>query len=277
MKRLSLQVIATFLAIFIGISNVSAKGSANIGYVGEDTINVGETFTVKVKVSDIEGLPIIGIGGRIVFDQEYLEFVSMSGMEEPFPMLYNEKNLIFSGFSFVAKGVVKEADILTITFKAIKEGTTNLSFYEPELSDYNADIIETKEIPYSLTITKKQEETQDNKALVDEVKEDKNSTKEESVKVEENTKVEASKSKNSENKKLEEVKKENTAKTEIKSTTLVNKNDTKMASDNMINILTKFKNVLISKKSVSNSIDTQKPVHLKIGQIISNILSLNIR
>ncbi len=153
MKDLYFKVVAILIAIFMGVSRANAQ--AKISYIGNNEVYVGDTFTLNVKLNDIEDLPIIGIGGEIVFDSEYLELVKMKGMDEPFPMRYNEKYYIFSGFSMEAKGISEEAEILTLTFKALKEGITNLSFKETELSDYNAKIVDVLEIPYELNINNK--------------------------------------------------------------------------------------------------------------------------
>ncbi|MCM1053642.1 MAG: cohesin domain-containing protein [Ruminococcus sp.] len=277
MKDLYFKVVAILIAIFMGISRVNAQ--AKISYVGENKVNVGDTFTLKVKVSDIEELPIIGIGGNLVFNNEYLELIKMEGMEEPFPMRFNEKYYIFSGFSMEAKGIAKEADILTLTFKALKEGSTNLAFREAELSDYNADIVGVLEVPYLLTITEKKEsnfeevqkdtskdkitnEVKEEVSIKDVVKEE-NEVKENIPVIDKTTEIENTKSVNLEKNKDSDK--------EIKSTTLETSKDKKETSLQSINKLFEhFKSFTLNKRNVTNS-QEKTPIYITIKNVIKNL------
>lgn len=149
MKKIYLGLCAGLVTALIGIGNVDA---AKMSIVGSDNAIVDNNITLNVEISELEGESIIGIGGQISFDKEYLELVSMKGIEEPYSVAYNLKNAKFAGVSFSGRGILEDKKVLAITFKAKKEGNTTVDFADYELTNVKTDLVDTTSVSKKIVI-----------------------------------------------------------------------------------------------------------------------------
>lgn len=118
----------------------AASGSARISYSGSSNVTVGSNITIQVRVSDIVGKPLAGIGGKVVFDKEYLQYVSSTGATSPYAFNINLDNYKIAGLSFSGTGIANAQTIYTFVFKAVKSGTTSVRFTDIDLSDVDGNI-----------------------------------------------------------------------------------------------------------------------------------------
>lgn len=125
---------------------VEAKGNASVEFISNDQIQVGETFTVKMNVTDIKDTydGIVSMGGNLSFDSNSIEYVSSKGIETPYLFQINEDyNYKIAGLDFTLDNGIRETlTVYEFTFKAIKEGNTTITLKNAKLTD-SQDYIDT--------------------------------------------------------------------------------------------------------------------------------------
>lgn len=203
MKKIYLGLWVGLATALIGIGSVDA---AKMSIIGSDNATVGDNITLNVEISELEGESIIGIGGQISFDKEYLELVSMKGIEEPYSVAYNIKNAKFAGVSFSGRGILEDKKVLAITFKTKKEGNTTIDFADYELTNAKTDLVDTTSVSKEIAINEALKEETPKVVTTVEKKEDKKTSYK-------STTVSISKS-NDDNKVEEKVNNENTVKSD---------------------------------------------------------------
>lgn len=203
MKKIYLGLWAGLATALIGIGSVDA---AKMSIIGSDNATVGDNIILNVEISELEGESIIGIGGQISFDKEYLELVSMKGIEEPYSVAYNIKNAKFAGVSFSGRGILEDKKVLAITFKTKKEGNTTIDFADYELTNAKTDLVDTTSVSKEIAINEALKEETPKVVTTVEKKEDKKTSYK-------STTVSISKS-NDDNKVEEKVNNENTVKSD---------------------------------------------------------------
>lgn len=203
MKKIYLGLWAGLATALIGIGSVDA---AKMSIIGSDNATVGDNIILNVEISELEGESIIGIGGQISFDKEYLELVSMKGIEEPYSVAYNIKNAKFAGVSFSGRGILEDKKVLAITFKTKKEGNTTIDFADYELTNAKTDLVDTTSVSKEIVINEALKEEAPKVVTTVEKKEDKKTSYK-------STTVSISKS-NDDNKVEEKVNNENTVKSD---------------------------------------------------------------
>ncbi len=132
MKRSVYHLI--FIASFVFIQHVYAVSAyaAVLKYNPlTTTTGVGNTISVEVKV-DSTADQIAGTGAVVIFDSSFLEFQSVSAGTH-FPIVTNtmaggklEITAVVDNSSQYKTG---EGTVATVTFKALKAGTTTLTYY----------------------------------------------------------------------------------------------------------------------------------------------------
>lgn len=203
MKKIYLGLWAGLATALIGIGSVDA---AKMSIIGSDNATVGDNIILNVEISELEGESIIGIGGQISFDKEYLELVSMKGIEEPYSVAYNIKNAKFAGVSFSGRGILEDKKVLAITFITKKEGNTTIDFADYELTNAKTDLVDTTSVSKEIVINEALKEEAPKVVTTVEKKEDKKTSYK-------STTVSISKS-NNDNKVEEKVNNENTVKSD---------------------------------------------------------------
>ncbi len=140
-------VLGTILAgMLLSITPVDAKGTAKVSFVSDNEVKVGDTFTVKLQVSDIKDTydGVVSMSGRLSFDQDIIEFVSAKGIETPYQFQMNERTMMIAGLDFTLKnGFYDTLTVYEFTFKAIQEGTSNITLEKSTLTDSKGYITNT--------------------------------------------------------------------------------------------------------------------------------------
>lgn len=156
-------------------SPVYAIGNATVSFDSDNTINVGDTFTVKMNVSNINDTydGIVSMGGNLSFDNTKIEYVSSKGIDTPYLFQINEDyNYRIAGLDFTLdNGIKNNLTVYEFTFKALTESNTNITFTNAKLTD-SKDYINTtviskqiKIISKSNTVTKVEEENTKNETI----------------------------------------------------------------------------------------------------------------
>lgn len=145
MKKILLNGVA-LMAFLLMATPVEAKGTAKVEFKGENTIEVGDTFTVYMQVADIRDTydGVVSFGGNLVFDANKLEYVSSKGVETPYLFQMNEKsNYKIAGLDFTLDNGIKENLVIyEFTFRALQDGETTINFANAKLTDSH-DYIDT--------------------------------------------------------------------------------------------------------------------------------------
>ena len=118
----------------------------------KDDIILGDDVVVNIVINDIAGEKIVGIGGQIDIDSEYLQYVSFASLTGPFEMWFNEQNGKMAGISFSHDGIIEDGAILELVLRPVKEGTTTLGFKNIELINNDAKKIDTQIVDKSINI-----------------------------------------------------------------------------------------------------------------------------
>lgn len=152
-----------------------ANGMATVKVAGNTTTNVDNIIEVNVKLTDIVDTldGVVAFGGDLKYDKEYLEYVGSSKSEDTYEFLINEDILRIAGVDYTLENGIKEdTTVYTFKFKALKEGNTTVTFAEPEVVDTDASEIESTVKPLNITINSKKETVKpvETKKVVKEVK-----------------------------------------------------------------------------------------------------------
>ena len=123
MKRM-IGIVLTAL-IVLGCLTSVALAMGNPQYKLDDkTVNVGETFTVDVAISDNPG--IISLRYKVVYDETALQLLKvedkslLKGFTTPFPTISSPYTLRWAD-SLATVNNAKNGTVVTLTFKALKE------------------------------------------------------------------------------------------------------------------------------------------------------------
>lgn len=144
--------------------NVYAVGSAAVNFKSNDTVEVGDTIKVYMSIEDIANAHsgIVGVGGKLIYDNEKLEFVEANLVDAPYDFWFNPKANKLAGLDFTFENAIdKDTTIYEFTFKALQEGNTNITLDEAELSLIpmkglkNESILDTNVYGKNITITEK--------------------------------------------------------------------------------------------------------------------------
>ena len=200
---------------------VQAK-SATMSVVGPDKVNVDDTFTVNINVSDILDAKdgIVAIGSDIIYDSNTLELVSAKAVNDNYGYqnhIINSAKSRFVGIdTTLTKGIKNSTNVYSYTFKALKDGNATIKLDNIELVDSDADELDYLINNKNITIESAKQE-------VVEVLEEKENKVEELPKVEKTTNASIIKEENN-TQLVEEVKDDNSNVNETKVVELTNEN-----------------------------------------------------
>ena len=85
--KLNIFKLVIFVITLIGfVSPVFASGSATVGFNSNSTVSLGSNITVSLSISNISDSNggVSSFEGNLVFDNEYLEYVSGTGTSSPY-------------------------------------------------------------------------------------------------------------------------------------------------------------------------------------------------
>ncbi len=187
--------------IFLGVmtlgllgstTSVYAMGNATVSFDSNNTVKVGDTFTVKMNVEDITDTydGVVSMGGNLSFDNTKIEYISSKGIETPYQFQINEDyNYKIAGLDFTLdNGIKNNLTVYEFTFKALEEGNTTITLTNAKLTD-SKEYINTNVVSKEINIINKKEEKQAPANIKPVVKTELENTKVEN-KIETETKVE---------------------------------------------------------------------------------------
>ena len=162
LKRIINSLIITFVALFAGLSSVFAAGSATMSLTGNSSVVKGSNITLTISVDNISGSvdgKVSGIGGFINFDPEYLQYVSYAVVDtDNWGKSIKTANVATGSLgkfaAYDSSGETsKSGGIARVVFKALKSGSTTLSFSSAEASDKGANLLTVTTQNKTITIT----------------------------------------------------------------------------------------------------------------------------
>lgn len=157
MKKLNLLILTFTLTIFSFISPIYAAGSATVGFSGNSTVAVGSTIEIKMYVSNVSNANggVVSLESNLSFDSSYLEYVSGQGTKDPYTFQINPSaDYKIAGLDTTLEEGIngsEQTTVFTFTFKALKEGTTNVALTNVKLNDTDGRITATT-VPKTITI-----------------------------------------------------------------------------------------------------------------------------
>ena len=141
------------IGLLSSTTSVYAMGNATVSFNSDDTVTVGDTFTVKMNVEDIKDTydGVVSMGGNLSFDNTKIEYISSKEIDTPYQFQINEDyNYKIAGLDFTLENGIKDnLTVYEFTFKALQEGTTTITLTNTKLTDskdYIATNVVTKEI-----------------------------------------------------------------------------------------------------------------------------------
>ena len=148
------------LGLLGSTTSVYAMGNATVSFDSNNTVNVGDTFTVKMNVEDIidtyDG--VVSMGGNLSFDNTKIEYISSKGIENPYQFQINEDyNYKIAGLDFTLdNGIKNNLTVYEFTFKALEEGNTTITLTNAKLTD-SKEYINTNVVSKEINIVNKAE------------------------------------------------------------------------------------------------------------------------
>lgn len=180
------------LGLLGSTTSVYAMGNATVSFDSNNTVKVGDTFTVKLNVEDITDTydGVVSMGGNLSFDNTKIEYISSKGIETPYQFQINEDyNYKIAGLDFTLdNGIKNNLTVYEFTFKALEEGNTTITLTNAKLTD-SKEYINTNVVSKEINIINKKEEKQTPTNIKPVVKTELENTKVEN-KIETETKVE---------------------------------------------------------------------------------------
>ena len=180
------------LGLLGSTTSVYAMGNATVSFDSNNTVKVGDTFTVKMNVEDITDTydGVVSMGGNLSFDNTKIEYISSKGIETPYQFQINEDyNYKIAGLDFTLdNGIKNNLTVYEFTFKALEEGNTTITLTNAKLTD-SKEYINTNVVSKEINIINKKEEKQTPANIKPVVKTELENTKVEN-KIETKTKVE---------------------------------------------------------------------------------------
>ncbi len=153
--------LVSFAAFFLALAPAKANGIATINVEGKTNATVGETINVNLKLENIKDTidGVVAIGGDLKYDNDYLEYVGSLDINPNYKTEINEKILRIAGVDFTLENGIKEdSAIYTFSFKVLKEGSTSVTFENPEVVDTDASAIASNVLPLNITINSNNQE-----------------------------------------------------------------------------------------------------------------------
>lgn len=158
MKKFSKIFFSAMLVIILVCMSVLTSFAAETLVVNGKEAPVGSTVTYTFSIGDAHQ-KICGIHLIVFFDQECLELtdVDASALEGGTIINDNKNNdgriIITNSFINGTEGLdcAEAKDIVTVTFKVIKDGTTDITYYVPYL--YDIDTVNIYDYTFTSSLT----------------------------------------------------------------------------------------------------------------------------
>lgn len=165
MKRLLMPGLAVFMMMVVFGGNIAIAEEAKLLFApARITATEGETIKVIVRVENVEGL--FGVAMTVPFDKNFLAFLKteegdflnqdekgtiiMASAVPYTSCTVNDSNFECLLIGYARLGSVGEVsgsgDLMTLVFRALKKGETELTFIEEALKRFKGDIYFSKNI-----------------------------------------------------------------------------------------------------------------------------------
>lgn len=137
MKKLRnlLGTLLTFIILFVGVSTVSAA-TGTLVLSGDSEVEINKNISITVGINNLsDGTTGVGaIGGNLVFDSTYLQYIDCEAIN--LATDYTEDSKAISGLALNSKQAAKGTSVnfIKLNFKAIKEGQTTIKLQNGEVS-----------------------------------------------------------------------------------------------------------------------------------------------
>lgn len=158
MKRIKslkiLMILSVLWQLFAACIPVYAAGTATIAFEGNSTVSVGETITIKMYIKNLSNVPggVTALGGKLNFDDTYLEYVSGTGATSPYSFSMNNYKIAGMTIDSSVSIITGDTLIYTFNFKAKQTGTTQITLKDAIISDIDADKVTTTVNAKTITI-----------------------------------------------------------------------------------------------------------------------------
>jgi len=149
----SIKFLAFAIALFLfSCLNVFADGSATLNLSGASSAIVGNNVDVILAVSGLTDIPggISGVQGAVTYNTEYLEFVNGTSLA-PYTVSYSDSAKKFIGFA-VGNNITTSTNLVKLTFKTKKVGSTSISLNSLKFVDGNSAVISINAPSKTITI-----------------------------------------------------------------------------------------------------------------------------
>ena len=156
-KSLNILTILVLIWSMFGFITPVYASSATVGFSGNSTVAVGDNITITMYISDVvdDNGGVSSLEGNLSFESEYLEYVSGTGTTTPYRFQINTTaNYKIAGLdTYLDSGITgsQKTTVFTFVFKALKEGTTQITLTNVKLTN-SSDRITSNVSPKTITI-----------------------------------------------------------------------------------------------------------------------------
>lgn len=161
MKKKSLIIIGIISILFTGSVLDVRAGTVNFSIQGSNTVSVNNNIELTVRAADITGFNggLATAQGDISYDNNYLEYVKYQDSSPSLTVSFGSTTKRFVALGMNGEAIKSSEDIITLTFRAKKVGSTTVGINNMVVGDVKA-------ISHSANVSVK------NITIVDEKKED---------------------------------------------------------------------------------------------------------
>lgn len=141
------------LIVLVSITTVDVfAGNVTLSINGDDTVKVGDSITLTVRASDINGLTdgLATAQGDMEFDESYLEYISFKAVSSSLSVSYGTKTRRFVALGLGGEYISSNDDLFTLTFKTKRVGETVVN-----IKDGSVVIGDTQAIIHSSNVRSK--------------------------------------------------------------------------------------------------------------------------
>ncbi len=142
MKKIINKILLSFILLFALVTNVNAAGTISATYTTSGSLTNGSTISVNININSVTGSSdgkLYSFGGYVVYDPEYLQYVSFEG-KNGFTGSINTANNKIALADYSMSTGASSGVIGTLKFKALKSGTTTLNLTTPSGTDSNSNM-----------------------------------------------------------------------------------------------------------------------------------------
>lgn len=155
-RLLKISSVITVMLVMLAAISTTAFAADSLAVNTDSTVSVGDTFSYTMNMADCE-VPIIGLQMYIVYDHNKLEYVEDSlEFEKIDGVIFNpnlEDTIAINWTNVIDDADFSgEAQLLTLKFKAIADGETEISYYISHMYGDDMGYIKNYTITYDIAL-----------------------------------------------------------------------------------------------------------------------------